>query len=119
MQERWPSSTSRLPVRLELAALWTATMFLFAYGDIVTVYRAETVAEILHGKISGIEVTGAFLLATSVYVATPSVMVFLSLALRPRVSRWMNIAAGAIYALTIVASADSWKRIHSSISIAL
>ena len=94
-----------VPVRLKLAALWTATMFLFAYGDIFTVYRAEKVMEILHGKIAGFEVTGAFLLATSVYVATPSVMVFLSLALRPRVSRWMNIAVGAIYALTIIASA--------------
>jgi hypothetical protein len=83
-----------VPVKLKLAALWTATMFLFAYGDIYTVYRAEKVREILDGKIAGIEVNQAFLMAASVYVAIPSVMVFLSLVLRPRVSRWTNLAAG-------------------------
>jgi hypothetical protein len=99
-----------VPVKLKLAALWTATMFLFAYGDIYTVYRAEKVREILGGEIAGIEVTQAFLIAASVYVAIPSVMVFLSLVLRPRVSRWTNLAVGAVYALTIIASAigEGW-----------
>jgi hypothetical protein len=99
-----------VPVKLKLAALWTATMFLFAYGDIFTVYRADKVREILGGEIAGIEVTQAFVVAASVYVAIPSLMVFLSLVLRPRVSRWTNVAAGAVYALTIVASAvgEGW-----------
>jgi hypothetical protein len=74
------------------------------------VYRAEKVREILDGKIAGIEVNQAFLMAASVYVAIPSVMVFLSLVLRPRVSRWTNLAAGAVYGLTIIASAigEGW-----------
>jgi hypothetical protein len=99
-----------VPVKLKLASLWTATMFLFAYGDIYTVYRADKVREILDGKIAGIEVTQAFLIAASVYVAIPSVMGFLSLVLRPRVSRWTNVAVGAVYALTIIASAigEGW-----------
>jgi hypothetical protein len=94
-----------VPVKLKLSALWTATLFLFAYGDIFTVYRAEKVREILGGEIGGIEVTEAFLLAASVYVAIPSLMVFLSLVLRPGVSRRANVAAGVVYALTIIASA--------------
>ena len=94
-----------VPVKLKLAALWAATMFLFAYGDLFTLYRADKVREILGGEIAGIDVTGAFLLAVSVYVAIPSVMVFLSLALRPGASRLTNLAVGAVYALTIVASA--------------
>ena len=102
-----------VPVRLKLAALWTATMFLFAYGDIYTVYRADKVREILGGEIAGIEVTQAFLVFASVYVAVPSVMVFLTLVLRPGVSRWANIALGAVYALTIVASAIGEGWAHS------
>jgi hypothetical protein len=99
-----------VPVKLKLAALWAATMFLFAYGDLFTMYRADKVREILGGEIAGIDVTQAFLMAASVYVAIPSVMVFLSLVLRPRVSRWTNLAAGAVYALTIIASAigEGW-----------
>jgi hypothetical protein len=94
-----------VPVKLKLSALWTATLFLFAYGDIFTVYRAEKVREILGGEIGGIEVTEAFLLAASVYVAIPSLMVFLSLVLRPGVSRRANVVVGVVYALTIIASA--------------
>ena len=94
-----------VPVKLKLAALWTATMFLFAYGDVFTLYRAEKVREILGGEIAGIDVTQAFLMAVSVYVAIPSFMVFLTLVLRPGVSRWTNLAVGAVYALTIIASA--------------
>ena len=54
--------------------------------------------------------TQAFRLAASVYVAIPSVMAFLSLASRAPVGRWINIALGAIYALTIIASAigEGW-----------
>jgi len=94
-----------VPVKLKLAALWTATVFLFAYGDLFTLYRADKVREILAGEITGFDVTEAFLIAVSVYVAVPSVMVFLSLALRPAASRWTNLVVGAYYALTIVASA--------------
>ena len=36
----------RVPVRLEIAALWVATMLLFAYGDILVVYRADTLKDI-------------------------------------------------------------------------
>jgi Family of unknown function (DUF6326) len=102
-----------VPVKLKLAALWTATMFLFAYGDLFTLYRADKAREILGGEVAGIEVTEAFLMAVSVYVAIPSVMVFLSLALRPGASRWTNLAAGAVYALTIIASAIGEGWAHS------
>jgi hypothetical protein len=105
-----PLEDGTVAVKLKLAALWTATMFLFAYGDIFTVYRGEKVREILGGEISGIEVTQGFLLAASAYVALPSIMVFLSLALRARASRRANLVVGAIYAPTIVASAigEGW-----------
>jgi hypothetical protein len=99
-----------VPVKLKLAALWAATMFLFAYGDLFTMYRADKVREILGGEIAGIDVTQAFLMAASAYVAIPSVMVFLSLALRPGASRLTNLAVGVVYALTIIASAvgEGW-----------
>jgi Family of unknown function (DUF6326) len=102
-----------VPVRQKLAALWAATLFLFVYGDVYTVYRADKAREILSGKIGDIEVTQGFLLAASVYVAVPSLMVFLTLVLRPGVSRWANVALGVVYALTIVASAagEDWAHV--------
>jgi hypothetical protein len=47
--------------------------------------------------VSGIEITQAFLFGVSVYIAIASVMVFLSLVLRPRVNRSANIVLPILY----------------------
>lgn len=44
------------------------------------------------------------LFGTSAMMAIPSVMAFLSIALRASVSRWANIVFGVIYALIILTS---------------
>ena len=76
-----------VPVKLKLAALWAATMFLFAYGDIFSMYRADTIEDIMAGELAGFEVNQGFLMAITIYVSIPSVMIFLSLILRPEVNR--------------------------------
>jgi cbb3-type cytochrome oxidase subunit 3 len=50
-EETQPLEDVPVPVKLKLAALWTATMFMFLYGDVFTVYRADKVREILGGEI--------------------------------------------------------------------
>jgi hypothetical protein len=42
------------------------------------------------------------LLGTSALMALPSVMVFLSLALKPRLNRWLNIGLGSFYTLIMI-----------------
>jgi len=49
----------RVPLRLKLSALWAATMFLFAYGDIFTGYRSGVVEDLRHGELGGFEVNQA------------------------------------------------------------
>ena len=93
-----------VPLRLKLSALWASTMFLFAYGDIFTGYRTDIIEDLRTGELGGFDVNQAFLLATSVYVAIPSLMVFLSLVLRPAVNRRTNIVLGSVYAVTIALS---------------
>ena len=92
-------------VRVKISALWTAMLFVFAYVDIFSLYRPDFRAELEAGEISGFAVGEGFLLATTVYVLIPSLMVFGAVVLRPRVNRVVNIAVSAIYALTIVAGA--------------
>jgi hypothetical protein len=95
----------RVSVRLKIAALWIAMLLLFAYGDIFGFFNPGRIEEVMGGEISGIEITQVFLFAVSVYVAIASVMVFLSLVLRPSVNRWTNIALPILYIVSIVASA--------------
>ena len=101
---------SGIGVRLKISALWVAMLFLFAYGDIFGSFVPGRIDEIRGGTISGIEITQTFLLAASVYVAIASLMIFLTLVLRPRVNRWANIVLPILYIVSIVASVigESW-----------
>jgi Family of unknown function (DUF6326) len=101
---------SGIGVRLKISALWVAMLFLFAYGDIFGSFVPGRIDEIRGGTISGIEITQTFLLAASVYVAIASLMIFLTLVLRPRVDRWANIVLPILYIVSIIASVigESW-----------
>jgi hypothetical protein len=94
----------RVGVRLKISALWIAMLFLFAYGDIFGFFQPGQIEEVSAGEISGIEITELFLFGASVYIAIASVMVFLSLVLRPKIARWANIVLPILYIVSIVAS---------------
>ena len=90
------SSSSRfidheVGVRLKISALWVVLLFLYAYGDIFGFFKPGQIEDIVSGQISGIDITEGFLFAVSVYVAIASVMIFLTLVLRPAAARWSNV----------------------------
>jgi hypothetical protein len=95
----------RVGVRFKISALWVAMLFLFAFGDIFGFFAPGQIEEVMRGEISGIEITRVFLFGVSVYIAIASVMVYLSLVLRPGVSRWTNIVLAILYIVSIVISA--------------
>jgi hypothetical protein len=96
---------SNVNVRIKISALWTAMLFVFAYVDIFSLYRPDFRADIEAGQIGGVTVNQAFLLATTIYIVIPSLMVFAALVLRPGINRIANMALSVLYALTIIASA--------------
>jgi hypothetical protein len=109
-------------VRIKISALWTAMLFVFAYVDLFSLYRPDFRADLEAGEISGFTVNRSFLLATTIYVAVPSLMVFGALILRPPVNRIANIALGIVYALTIIVGAIgewSYYVLGSAIEVAL
>jgi hypothetical protein len=109
-------------VRIKLSALWTATLFVFAYVDIFSLYRPDFRADIEAGEISGFGIGQPFLLATTIYIVIPSLMVIGSLVLPPKPNRVANIALGLTYALTIVAGAVgewSYYVLGSAVEVAL
>jgi hypothetical protein len=109
-------------VRLKISALWTSMLFVFAYVDLFSLYRADVRADIEAGEIGGFSVNQAFLLGTTIYAVIPSLMIFFALILRPRVNRIVNVALSIVYALTIVAGAiGEWTYyvLGSAIEVAL
>jgi hypothetical protein len=84
-------------VKLKLAALWTSFMFLYVYVDIFGFYKPGTIEDILIGKVFTFEITPTWALVALVFVSIPGLMIFLSLALPARVSRWTNIVVAILY----------------------
>ena len=92
-------------VRIKISALWTAMLFVFAYVDIFSFFRADVRADIDAGEIAGFTIGQGFLLGTTIYILIPSLMVFGAVVLRPKVNRIANISLAAVYALTIIVGA--------------
>ena len=103
---------TRIDVKLVLSALWIAMLIVFAYVDTFGFFRADILRAALDGKVAamGIAVDQVFLAFTTVYILIPTLMVFLSLVLRPRVNRIVNIVVALVYAVSIIASCigETW-----------
>ena len=94
----------RVHVKLKLSALWASVMFLYLYGDYFGLYVPGKLQHMLggHGPIG--PTSQGSLLAASLLLAAPGLMVFLSLALRRTLSRWLNIAVGVFFSLLVAAT---------------
>jgi hypothetical protein len=97
--------SGRLDTRLRISALWIAVLFVFAYVDLFSLYRPDFRADIEAGQVSGFDLDQTFLFLTTLYVVIPSLMVYLTLVMRPVVNRVVNIVVAAVYVLTIVGGA--------------
>ena len=91
------SEDLKINVKLKLSALWVAFMFLYIYADILSLFQPGTVEELRTGSLEGIQFTQELLFGAAILVTIPGVMVFLSLALKPRANRWANIILGLAY----------------------
>jgi hypothetical protein len=94
-----------IDTRLKIAALWTATLLIFAYVDLFSLYRSDVRADLDAGRLFAFDVSQTFLFFTTLYIVLPSLMIYLTLVLPRGISRVLNIALAAVYAVTIVGSA--------------
>ncbi|MBB3982901.1 1,4-dihydroxy-2-naphthoate octaprenyltransferase [Sphingobium fontiphilum] len=86
------------PAPLRLSALWASTMFCYVYGDFFGMFRPGRVMAMNEGIIGPLgPATPTILVAVSVMMAIPSVMIFLALVLPTAINRWLNILLGCLY----------------------
>ena len=95
-----PSSTSQLenfnvPLKIKLAALWSSVMFCYVYGDYFSLYVPNNVQHFIEGKT--LLDSPVKLFAASVLMVVPALMIFLSVAMKPQLNKWLNILFGLIY----------------------
>ena len=94
----------KINLKIKLAALWTALMFLYTYGDILGFYTPGNLDQLISGEIEGIQLTEGLLIVNAVWMAIQSVMIFLSVALKATVNRWANLILGVFAVVVLVAA---------------
>jgi hypothetical protein len=100
----------KVNVKIKISALWIAVMFLYAYVDIFSLMKPGIIEGIMDGKMFVFQISQAFLFFTTLYIVIPSVMIFLSLVLKPKANRWINIIVSILYFVTMLGACigETW-----------
>lgn len=106
-------------VKFKLSALWISVMFCYIYGDYFNLYPPNHVEHFLRGET--MLDNPVKLLAASILMTIPSVMIFLSLVLKPSLNKWLNIIFGIIFtgimALIAIVSRGEWALFYVYLAI--
>ncbi|HQG70148.1 MAG TPA: DUF6326 family protein [Rhodoglobus sp.] len=89
--------TSVIAVQAKLAAAWTSLMFLIIYIDYFHLYQPGEIDDIRGGVIFAFDISGTLLTIFFAIIAIPALMVMLSMTLRPRVNRAVNLVVASLY----------------------
>ena len=93
----------KVHVKVKLSALWASVVLCYIYGDYFGLYMPGKLQGMIDGRMGPLgQTTQGVLVGTSILMAIPSVMVFLSLVLKPGLSRWLNIVSGTIFTIIMV-----------------
>jgi len=100
---------TKIDVKIKLSALWASVMFCYIYADYFGLYVPGALQRMLQGRMGPLgRTTQGVLLGTSIMMAIPSVMIFLSVALKPNLNRWLNIIFGVLYTVIILFTMWQW-----------
>ena len=82
----------KINIRLKLSALWTSLMAFYIYGDYFELYVPGKVENLINVKAKLENPT--LLLIASILIAIPALMIVLSILLKPKINRSLNIIVG-------------------------
>ncbi len=106
-------------IRIKLSALWTSVMFCYIYGDYFELYVPEKVQGLLNGQ-NMLDTPIKLFIATFI-LTVPALMIFLSLMLSPKLTKWLNIGIGVFFTiftfLVGISSISEWRLFYVFLSI--
>ncbi|MBP9099384.1 MAG: hypothetical protein KBF74_11255 [Ferruginibacter sp.] len=101
-------------VKLKIALLWVSVTLCYLYGDYFELYIPQKAAGLISGQ--NLLDSPLKLFAASVLLAIPAVMVFLSVVLKARLNRWLNLILGIFFTLIMlliaINSFTAWRAFY-------
>lgn len=92
----------KVNVKVKLALLWVAVMFFYIYNDLFSLFQPGHLAELVEGQLEGVQFTQTLLFGAAILMAFPSFMVLLSLTLKARANRLVNIVVGILHIFVLL-----------------
>ena len=104
-------------IKIKLAALWTALMFLYIYADFFQLMTPNKLERMSNLKTPMGPTTPEILVIFSVILIIPALMIFLSVFLKPQINKWLNIIIAVIYSsmsilIIISTMGDKWHTFY-------
>lgn len=98
----------QINVKLKISALWIAVMFCYVYGDYIQIYVPGILAKAMEVKAT--TETQFQFFAVALLMAIPSVMIFFTLVVKPKINRWLNIILSTFYIIMLIATnlTETW-----------
>jgi len=90
----------KVNIKIKLASLWASATFCYLYGDYFELYTPDKVNSLITGD--NIMDSPIKLLIASIILAIPSVMVAVSIFLKPKINRILNILFGTLFTIIMV-----------------
>jgi hypothetical protein len=91
---------SKINIKIKLSILWTSATFCYLYGDYFELYTPGKVDSLISGE--NVLASPLILFIASVIMAIPPLMITLSLLLKAKINRWLNIIFGLLFTLMMV-----------------
>lgn len=85
-------------IKIKLAALWTALMFLYIYADFFQLMTPKKLEKMIDLQTPMGPTSPEILVIFSVILIIPALMIFLSVFLKTQINKWLNICTAALYA---------------------
>lgn len=111
----------KINIKIKLSALWTALMFCYVYGDFFSLFVPGRIQRLMDGDSGAGETTPIMLLAYAILLALPALMIFLSVTVKAKLNRFLNIITGVLYtlvmALVVITSISEWMTFYIFLGI--
>lgn len=87
-----------------LSKLWIFLTVNYIFCDVFSLYHSKFLNKLLLGKVDGIEFTEPFLLSFAIIMEIPMLMIVLSIILKNKINRILNIIVGLLMIVIQVGS---------------
>ncbi|WP_316803681.1 DUF6326 family protein [Pedobacter nototheniae] len=92
----------KVNIKVKLSALWISVMFCYIYGDFFSLFVPGRIQNLINGNSGAGQTTPIVLLLYAIVLSIPPLMIFLSLTLKPKVNRIVNIVTGLFFTVIML-----------------